>query len=183
MILGRASIRYSKALLGLAIEKNSADAVFGDMQHLEDVIESNKDLSMLLKSPIIRGDKKQDILNIIFKGAFSELTTAFIEIIVRKGREALLHQIANGYQKAYKQHNNIVTAEVTTAIKIDEKLKKEIVSKIKSDKTVEIAEKIDSDILGGYIIRIGDRQVDASVRKKLNELKQGFNNNPYIKDF
>jgi F-type H+-transporting ATPase subunit delta len=183
MILGRASIRYSKALLSLAIEKKNADTVFGDMQVLADVISENKDLLTLLKSPIIRADKKQNIFNLIFKDSFCELTKAFIEIIIRKGRESILNQIANGYLHAYKEHQNIVTAELTTAIKVDDKLRKEILSRIKSDKNVEIAEKIDSEILGGYIIRIGDKQVDASVRRKLNEMKQGFNNNPYIKDF
>ena len=114
-----------------------------------------------------------------------ELSTSFINIIANKRREPLLDGIAKSYITLYRAHKNIETAHVTTAFNLDDELKKEVIGFIKKfeEKQVELTEKIDENIIGGAIIRMGDKQIDASVRTSIHKLKQKFNKNLYIKDF
>lgn len=181
----KVAIRYAKALLQLAKEQNALDNVYADMTLIKSVCEENKELLLLLKSPIIKTDKKQVILNDIFTGKITPLSHAFIRIIVSKKREELLHSIADGLIMLYKIHNNIETATVITATELSEELREEVLLFIKKhgQKNVDLTEKVNNDIIGGVIIRMGDKQLDTSVRKAIKELKQSFNKNLYIQDF
>ena len=110
---------------------------------------------------------------------------AFINIITTKKRESLLALIASSFIALYKEHNKIETATVTTAAPLDEALRAEVINFIKKygDDNVELTEKVDEKIIGGAIIRMGDKQLDASVSKAISELRQTFNKNLYIQDF
>ena len=155
------------------------------MKHIVSVCSENKDLSLLLKSPIVKTDKKISILSEIFSKSVSDVTMSFIHIITSKKREMYLEGIAESFISLYKVHNNIETVTLTTAVPIDENTKSEILSYIKKNgKTdVELTEIIDEDILGGMIVKMGDKQLDASVIRDIKELKKTFNKNLYIKDF
>ena len=181
----RLSSRYAKSLLGLVVEQNKLEDTLSDMKHIVSVCSENKDLSLLLKSPIIKTDKKMSILSEIFSKSISDVTMSFIHIITSKKREMYLEGIAESFISLYKVHNNIETVTLTTAVPIDENTKSEILSYIKKNgKTdVELTEIIDQDILGGMIVKIGDKQLDASVIRDIKELKKTFNKNLYIKDF
>lgn len=183
----RVSYRYAKSLMSLSIEKGLLEEVYKDMLHLRDAINSSRDLEMLLKSPIVKGDKKQSILDTIFSGSFNEITANFIQIIVRKGREQYLGIIANAFTDQYKEHKNITTAEVITAIPLDDAMRNKVLDVIKSRKSVtgdvELVEKVDKDIIGGVLIRVGDQQNDATIARRLSDLKQEFHHNPYVADF
>lgn len=180
----RATIRYAKAFLGLAIEQNSLEASFSDMRLLERACFESKDLSLLLKSPIVKTDQKIKIFQEIFDGKIQPLSMAFVKIIIQKKREYLLEGMAKKFIDLYKMEKNIATATVTTALPITEKLKQEVISYIKkrSNNQVELTEVINKDILGGAIIRIGDKQLDASIASNISELKQTFNKNLYVQD-
>ena len=181
----RVTIRYAKALLQLAIEQNTLEQSYNDMVLLDAVCTESKDLSLLLKSPIVKTDQKLSILKEIFESKLGEVSMAFINIITTKKREGLLALIASSFISLYKVHNKIETATVTTAAPLDEALRAEVIHYIKrhGDDNVELTEKVDEKIIGGAIIRMGDKQLDASVSKAISELRQTFNKNLYIQDF
>jgi len=181
----RVTIRYAKALFQLVIEKNILEQSYSDMVLLENTCVQSKELSLLLKSPIVKTDKKLKILEEIFGQKISKVTMLFINIITNKKREGLLVLIASSFITLYKAHNKIETATVITATPLDEALRVEVVNFIEKhgEDNVELTEKVDSSITGGAIIRMGDKQLDASVSKAISELRQIFNKNLYIQDF
>lgn len=182
----RVASRYVKSLLGLAVEQNSLDKVHEDMKLFASVCENNAGLVMMLKSPIIKHDKKKAILEKIFQGKVTTLTMAIIDIITRKNREPLLPEIAREFHNAYNDFKGIGKATVTTTVAMDDKTRKEIeaiAKKLAEKTTVELDEKVDKDLIGGFVLNVGDRQIDASIRSRLKALKVKFSENPYIKEF
>jgi len=182
----RVASRYVKSLLSLAVEQNAVEAVHNDMQLFDKVCLDNRAFANMLKSPIIKHDKKKDILEAIFKGKVHALTLAILEMLTDKNREPLLPAIAHEFHNAYNEYKGIEKATVTTTIAVDAKLKGEIeamVKKLSTKKQVELVEKIDKDLIGGFILNVGDRQIDASIKNKLKSLKVKFAENPYIKEF
>ena len=181
----RASIRYAKALLQLSVEANNMEASYKDMLLIDSVCASSKDFAQLLKSPIVKTDHKLNIIKEIFSENIGEVSMLFINIIVRKKRESLLHSIAKSFINLYKNHNNIETVVVKTATPISKELKETIFSYIKSaNKTnIELKEVVDEKIIGGAIITMGDMQLDASIAYEIAELRQVFNKNLYLQDY
>lgn len=182
----RVASRYVKSLLGLAIEQNAVDAVHNDMLTFSKVVKDSREFALMLRNPIIKHDKKREILEKIFKGRVNKLTLAIFDIITCKNREPLLPAIAEEFHHAYNVYKNIGEATVTTAIPLDAALRAEIekiVKKLSDKKEVEIKEKVDADMIGGFVLNVGDRQVDASIKNKLKALKVKFSENPYIKEF
>lgn len=182
----RVASRYVKSLLGLAIEQNALEQVHTDMQLIDRLCHANHDLLVMLRSPIIKHDKKRQILELIFKGKISPLSLSIIDILTQKNREPLLPAIAAEFGNAYNEYKGIQKAVVTTTIAVDENLKKEIeaiVKKLSNKKQVELTTKIDANLIGGFILNVGDRQIDASIKNKLKSLKVKFNENPYVKEF
>ena len=181
----RVASRYAKSLIGLAIEKGQLDAVHADMSLVESICADNRDLSLLLQSPIIKADKKHAILNQIFSGKLGEITTNFLDIIVRKRREVLIPDIASAFLLQYKIHKGITTAELTSAVKLDDELKERILKLVASEtvgKQIDLVEKIDPSIIGGFMVRIGDKQIDASIARNISDLKKQFSENHYISE-
>ena len=181
----RLTSRYAKSLLKLVIENNSLEETLEDMTLILSVCSEYRGLTLLLKSPVVKSDKKLSILSGVFSKSITELTMTFINIITSKKREKFLEGIAESFVSLYKSHKNIETVTLTTACIIDENTKSEILKYIKMNgkSEVELTEVINEDIIGGLIIRMGDKQLDASVSKNIKELKKSFNKNLYIKDF
>jgi len=182
----RAASRYVKSLLGLAVEKNALEQVHQDMLLFSKVCEENRPFVLMLNNPVIKHDKKREILNKIFGGKVNALTMAILDIITRKNREPLLPVIADLFHDAYNQVKGIGKAVVVTATPIDAKLRAEfekMVNNIQKENKVELIEKIDPSMIGGFVLNVGDRQVDASIKSKLNTLKVKFSENPYIKEY
>tara|TARA_B100000287_G_C20550446_1_gene748276 strand:- start:232 stop:789 length:558 start_codon:yes stop_codon:yes gene_type:complete len=181
----RLSIRYAKSLLQLAVEEKVLEEVYNDMSLIKSICLENKDFTLLLKSPIIKTDQKQKILYQMFNSRLSRFSMLFINIITSKKREAYIQSIINSFIDLYKLHNKIESASITTAVPLSEELKQEIIRlvKNKSGINVELKEVVDREIIGGSIIKIGDKQIDSSVSKSILELKQKFNKNLYIQDY
>ena len=178
----RASSRYAKALLDLAIEQGSVDACKNDMDYVISMCEGSRDLDLLLKSPIIKAPQKLDALAAVLKEGVSELTFKYIDIITSNKRESLLENIAHSYLALYRKHNNIVKADVKSAVVLDDTLRakvKELVAKQGAGE-IELHETVDTDLIGGFVLTIEDQQIDASVQSQLNKLKQEFSNNAYV---
>jgi F-type H+-transporting ATPase subunit delta len=180
----RVASRYVKSLLGLAVEQGQLEAVHQDMLLFSKVCHESRDFGLMLKSPVIRHETKSEILKKIFNGKVNPLTLAIIEIVTRKNREPLLAAIADEFHNAYNEERGIGQASVTTTFPMDKDLRAEIetiVKKLSNKKTVEIDEKIDHDLIGGFVLNVGDQQIDASIRSKLKSLKLKFTENPFQK--
>jgi F-type H+-transporting ATPase subunit delta len=173
----RIASRYAKSLLDLAKESNNLEVVFGDMQSLEKAVE-NRDLYLMLKSPIINTKKKKDIATKIFGASFDKMSSAFIDLIIAKGREAYLPEIATEFVAQYNAYKSISSATLTSATPLTEAALASIKAKLMesniTNETVDITTKVDPNILGGFIIEIGDKLYDASVAHKLETLKKQF---------
>lgn len=185
MAESRATWRYVKSLLDLAIERNVVEEVHRDMLLFSDTVSKNRSLELLLQNPIIKHDKKLQILKLIFAGKVHSLTIAFFDIITRKNREPLLAGIARQFHNAYNDYKGIGKATVTTAVPLDDKLRAEIekLARAYSDKQqIELIENVEPDLIGGFVLKVGDRQVDASIRSKLRTLEVEFTANPYIRE-
>jgi F-type H+-transporting ATPase subunit delta len=176
--------RYAKSLLDLSLERGQLEKVYADMKNVLDACKESRDLVLMLKSPIIKSDKKEAVLNAVFKG-LSEITREFISIIVRKKREYALEAVAESFVSQYREHKKILTAVITTAVGLDDDLRKRVLEIVKksANSEVELIEKIDKSIIGGFIIRVGDKQDDTSIRTKIMKLTRAFNENPYIKEY
>ena len=177
----RVATRYAKSLLNLAIERNELERVYKDMQYVATCCD-NRDLGLLLKSPIVKTDKKKKVLDGIFAGEVSEMIMSFLNIIASKKRESALPEIADEFLVQYKVHQNIVVAQVTSPVKLSDDQKDKILNLINADHkgAVEMIETIDESLLGGFIVRIGDKQIDASINRKLNELRTEFSKNLFV---
>lgn len=175
----RAASRYAKSLLSLSIDQKSLEEVNKDMKFVADTCKSSSELILLLKSPIVKTDKKLAILNAIFSNKIGKLVSSFIEIITKKKREAITLDIARAFNEQYNTHKNITSAKVSTAIALDKELKSKIMAIVKtaSKGDVEIEEEVNKDLIGGFVIKIGDQQVDSSINSKLQKLKREFSTN------
>ena len=186
MSINRISARYAKSLLDLAIERNEVDTVLKDIKTFQEVV-NNKDFAQMLKSPIINTTKKQSIFKAIFDGKLSKTTESFFDIVLRKGRESVLVDIAGAFMDQYKIVNKISSVKITTATPLTEVALAEIKSKllasnITMDK-LELTTKIDPSIIGGFVIEVDDNLYDDSVAHKLDKLKKEFVGNQYVKSF
>lgn len=182
----RVASRYAKSLLELADEKGVLEEVHNDMQSFANLCKENREFVLMLKNPIIKHDKKRTILEKVFKGKVNDLTMAIFDIITRKNREAVLPGIAREFHHQYNVKKGIEVASVTTAVTLDEGLKSELidlVKKISGKEKVELKEIVDKDIIGGYVLKVGDRQIDDSIKSKLKALELKFSQNPFIKEF
>jgi F-type H+-transporting ATPase subunit delta len=179
----RVSHRYAKSLMDLALEKGQLEAVKEDMQLVLSVIRENHELGVMLRSPVLKTDKKQDILKAVFSGKIGILSTEFIDIITRKRRESELAAIAESFLTQYKHHKNILTAVITSASGLDDKLRAEVMKIVKgaTSSEVELVEKVDKSLIGGFVLRVGDQQVDASILRQIRNLDRNFSDNPYVK--
>ncbi len=177
--------RYAKSLLGIAVEENKLEELHNDMQLINKVCDDNRELELLLKSPIVRTDKKEAILEEVFGKNISQIAKSFISIILNKKREGLLPDIANAFVDAYKKHKNITTATVTSAIQLTKQQKDAVVKLLNTQgkENVDLVEVVDEEIIGGLILRVGDKQVDESIKRKLANLEMEFSDNPYVKEF
>lgn len=182
----RAASRYVKSLLDLAVEKNALEAVHNDMLLLSKICDENRAFELMLTNPIIKHDKKREILEKLFAGKMNPLTMSILDILTRKNREPLLPAIAREFHTAFNVYKGIGKASVTTAIPLDAKLRAEfetIVKQLTAKSQIEMTEKVDKEMIGGFVLNVGDRQIDASIKNKLKALKVKFSYNPYIKEF
>jgi F-type H+-transporting ATPase subunit delta len=181
----RAASRYVKSLLSLAVEKKALEEVHRDMVLFSETASKSRAFELLLQNPVIKHDKKLEILKKVFGGKVHSLTMAFFEIITRKNREPILLSVAREFHNAYNEHKGIGKASVTTAVPLDSKLRGEfgkLVQRYSEKKQIELIEKVDPDFIGGFILNVVDRQVDASIKNKIKTLKVQFSQNPYIKE-
>ena len=136
---------------------------------------NSRELLLMVKSPIIKADKKWNILDKLFSGKVNELTSKFLHLIINKGREKYLLDITKAFEHQYQQLQQVTPVKITTAVPLNDELLSKIQKTLKESGKVEKTEwekEVDEEILGGFILEFDDQVVDASVRGKLEKLKR-----------
>lgn len=171
----RAAVRYAKAILSLAVDQKSEEAVNNDMKLIAKTVSENTDLDMALKNAIAKQDTKKEILNQVFTG-LNPLTSKLFDVLVDNNRINVVADVAGKYNELYEAHIGKEKATVTTAVPMTEDLEIKVMAKIKelTSKSVELENIVDESIIGGFILRVGDIQYNASIASKLNKLKREF---------
>jgi F-type H+-transporting ATPase subunit delta len=179
----RLAARYAKSLIDLANERNQLEKVYQDMLYLQSLCKQSRDFLALMRSPVVKADKKVAIVLAVTKGKISELTDAFNKLMINKGREAYLPEISAAFVEQYNKQKGIHTVKLTTATPVTEEVKKQIVSQVQKQtnmNNIDLKTTVDEEIIGGFVLQIGDQLVDASIAYDLNKIKAQFMNNDFI---
>ena len=169
--------RYAKALLQLAVEKAVLARIHKDMLCFAQVCATNTSLLSMLKSPVIKHDKKLAVLRSIFQNEVHSLMLSFFAMVTQKHREALLPAMSQSFLAQYDQHRGVQKAQVTTTFPLPDGLTRqlqEIVQKLIPCEQVLLDQYIDPTLIGGYVLQVKDKRLDQSLRKKLRTLKKGY---------
>ncbi|SDS39289.1 ATP synthase F1 subunit delta [Gramella sp. MAR_2010_147] len=177
----RAAQRYAKAILSLAKDKNSAEAVNEDMISISKTVLNSRDLENMLTSPVVKDSIKKSALLEIFKD-LNTISKGAIDILLENGRINILHIVARQYIVQFNELNNVRQAVVTTAVPLDNELETVILAKVKelTGSKASLKSIVDEDIIGGFVLRVGDLQYDASVSRNLTRLKRELKDNTYV---
>jgi len=181
----RLASRYAKALLDLAVEQNSLEDTLNDVQLIVAIGEQSKDFVNVLQSPIIKSDKKQSIIDAVVGAQLHDIVKAFIKLLINKGREATLLEMATAFVAQYKEMKNIKIVKLTTAVPANDAVRAMVREKLgvtHPDATIELEETVNEDIIGGLIVQMDDQMFDFSIRRDLNDVKTQFSENLYIAD-
>lgn len=182
----RLASRYAKSLLDLAVEQNALDATLQDMTLLDAVSRSSRDFSSMLRSPIIKADKKQAIFDAVLGSRLTPLIKSFVTLLVKKGREGNLPEIAVAFIGQYKELKKIKTVRLITAGPVSDTFKEAIRAKVAAnmpDSHIELHTSVDESLIGGFVLEMDDKIVDASVRRDLNDIRSQFTQNIYVSHF
>jgi len=179
----RVASRYAKSLIDLAIEKDQLEKIFADMQWLQQLVKRSRDFSNLLRSPIIKPGKKQQVVEAVIKGSVTDTTSLFIRLLITKGRENSLPEVLTSFIKQYKEHKNIYTVKLTTAAPVNDDLKKAIIDQIRKTskmQNIELEAAVNEDLIGGLVLEAGDKLIDASIAYDLKQVARQFENNDFV---
>jgi F-type H+-transporting ATPase subunit delta len=179
----RLAARYAKSLIGLAIDKGQLENVFADMKWLQAICKTNGDFVSLLRSPIVKSDKKYKILDSITGDSVNGITKAFIKLLVNKGRESNLPEIASAFVEQYKEHKKIYDVKLITATPASEELKNTILNHLRSTtdmQNIELETVVDDKIIGGFVLQVGDKLIDGSIAYDLKNISRQFDNNDFV---
>lgn len=173
----RAASRYAKAIFEIASSKGQSEVVGKDMASIAQLIQTNTELKDFILNPTVSVEAKNTALNKIF-GDTNDITKSLFRLLFENKRFEILEQISNSYSSLYQEVNNIQTAYVTTAFDITPEVEKQVLAKIAtfSNKKIVIKNIVDPSILGGFVLRIGDQQFNASVSSNLRKLSRELSN-------
>ena len=183
MANARLAGRYAKSLLDLATEQGQLEAAYADMKYLHAVCQGSSELVNVLRSPIIKADQKNSILAEVFKGKVGLLIHSFMILLVKKGRESELPEMATAFIEQYNEIKGIHQVTLTTAVEVSDTFKKLIENKVKSETpfaTVELTTKTDEKLIGGFILEFNNNLLDASIARDLKDIKKQFIHNEFV---
>ncbi|MFZ9846834.1 MAG: ATP synthase F1 subunit delta [Flavobacteriales bacterium] len=181
----RAASRYAKSLIELSLEKGELEKVFADMKLIQSVCHDSREFTTLLQSPVVKADAKEKILKAIFADKVSAISINFLIVIAHKRREAIINDVATSFIDQYYAHKNVLRTVIRSVNGVGENVKKKVSEIVKKtyNSEVEIIEEHDAKLIGGFVLKVGDKQLDASIKTKLEKLRRNFSDNPYIADF
>jgi F-type H+-transporting ATPase subunit delta len=172
------TVRYAKALFSLAREGKEFELLKSDMQTLYMCTREIPELNLVLKSPVIKVSDKIRLFDETFRGTFSPVTLSFIKIVLERRREEYLEGISRYFLSLLKSIDGVQQAELVTAVPLNDMLRKSILNFIheRFNTKVELQEEVDEKLIGGFILRVGDQQIDASISSKLERIKKSLVN-------
>ncbi|HTH83337.1 MAG TPA: ATP synthase F1 subunit delta [Mucilaginibacter sp.] len=168
--------RYAKSIIGLAQEQNVLEAVNNDVVDFLKTLKANAQLAAVLSNPIISNQKKLGILTSLFEGKMSKVTIAFFKLMINKGRGDVLFATAYEFVNQYDVLKHITQATVVSATQLSEANKAQILAEVKAavGGEVTLEAKVDASLIGGFVLTVGDRQIDTSIANNLRKLKKNF---------
>lgn len=178
MVGTRAAARYAKAILEISSEKGNADAINNDMILISQSISQSKELNTFLNNPVVKNEVKYNALLEVF-ASVNEGTKELFKLLNTNNRFELLNAIALEFQRQYNVLKGIEKVIVTTAVPMDAVLESKVLEKARAlapGKSISISNIVDSSILGGFILKIGDKQYNASIANQLQLLKRELTN-------
>lgn len=185
MSVTRIATRYAKSLIELAVEQGKLEQVHSDMNRLAEAMK-NRDFYLFLKSPIINEDKKNAALEAIAKGRVDQLTLSFVKLLIKKNRENYVPEIVAEFMEQYKKLKNITSVKVTAAAPMSEGVLAGVRKKLHEggmiSENLEVETHVDPELIGGFILEFDNKRYDASISRKLEELKISFSKNPYVRE-
>jgi F-type H+-transporting ATPase subunit delta len=171
-----ASRRYASALLDVAIEGNFLEKVTADLQNIQEVLGQSRELQLALKSPLIKGDKKSQILEAIFGDSISDKTIIFIRLLAHKKRAQLLFEVVTEFNSLLDEKNGYLNADVRSAVKLGDDQARELVNGLsaRTGKKIRAKMSLDESLIGGFTVKIGDTILDGSVSHQLQLLRKSL---------
>lgn len=179
----RLAQRYAKSLIDLAKEMNQLEEVHKNVLFLQKIVKSSREFVVMLESPVINADKKIKVINTIAGSNISKITGAFIKLLCNKNREENLPGILTSFLEQYNRFKGIHTARLTTAVPVSEAIQKEFESKIKASSSINhlnLETIVNDKLIGGFVLEMDGKLIDASILRDLNDVKKQFDNNEYM---
>lgn len=179
----RLAARYAKSLVDLALERNQLEVVFADMKYLLEVCKGSRDLTNLLRSPVVKGDKKEKIINAVIGTNIGEMSTAFIRLLTLKGRESHLPEIADAVIEHYNLIKGIHKVKLSTAAPASTEILNAITRKVQDDlslQNVQLENEVNEALIGGFQLEFNGKLIDASIARDLRDIKKQFQKNIYV---
>lgn len=177
----RIADRYAKSLLGLAKERNSVEETFADVTYFNEVCDV-RDFELMLKSPVIQADKKESIVDMILGKEVSDLTSAFIKLLIKKGREGYLPDIGKAFVRHYNALKDITPVKIKSAVPISDEVLEAIKSKLHKEEDlgeIQLTAEVDKHMIGGFSLQFDDMMYDASVARQLKEISKNILDSSY----
>jgi F-type H+-transporting ATPase subunit delta len=167
------SVRYSRALFQLANEKKLLDQVYSDMIFISEICKL-EEIKEILESPIIVPSKKRAIFHAVLEKSTEKITLSLVDLLIKNGRENFLPAVTRVFRDETLKFRGITETYLTTAMPVNDKIRKQISEMMASvfKTSVELKETVDKEIIGGFILKVNDNFIDASVRNKLRKIRK-----------
>ena len=175
--------RYAKSLLDIAVEKNELEKVYTDVKYIQAVIAASSEFVNVLRSPIIKADKKLAIVSSVTQNKVGAILEGFNKLLIAKNREANLPEILNAFEEQYNTLKNISKVKLTSATELSDTTKQAIISRLEKDAglaNIQLQTKIDERLIGGFVLEYNNNIVDASIIRDLKDIKKQFSQNVYV---
>ena len=179
----RLAERYAKSLIDLSAEMKQLDTVHADMMLLDAICRQSREFVLMLKSPVISANKKNKIVDAVTENKISKLTQTFIKLLCSKNRESNLPEIISSFIEQFNKLKGIHKVKLSTAVPVSEAIKQSFIHKIEkasSLKNIELETAVDEKLIGGFVLEMEGKLIDASILRDLNDVKKQFANNDYI---
>ena len=177
--------RYAKALFDFALELNKVDEIFQDVNLIDKTFKENNELCHIINMPIVKTDKKIAIINQIFQSQISDITSNYLKLILKKGRETQIDVICSEFVKLYKKNKNIITLKITSVDTLPQTTIDTLVEKVKefTQANIQVELAINPSIIGGYKLHFNDYFIDSSIKGSLDKLRKGLIDKSYQVNF
>lgn len=179
----RLAARYAKSLVDLALERNQLEVVFSDMKYILELCKGSRDLTNLLRSPVVKGDKKEQIIKAVLGTRIGEMSLAFIRLLTLKGRESHLPEIADAVIEHYNQIKGIHKVKLSTATPAGADILQAITLKVQEDlslQNVQLENEVNEALIGGFQLEFNGKLIDASIARDLRDIRKQFQKNIYV---